>query len=31
MVVTVKELIKYDNLYAKITDEVSGKSLWEMY
>ena len=26
-----EELIKYDNLYAKITDEVSGKSLWEMY
>ena len=26
-----EELIKYDNLYAKITDEESGKSLWEMY
>lgn len=26
-----EELIKYDNLYAKITDEVTGKSLWEMY
>lgn len=26
-----EELIKYDNLYAKITDEESGQSLWEMY
>ena len=26
-----EELIKYDNLYAKITDEETGKSLWEMY
>ena len=24
-------LIQYDNLYAKITDEESGRSLWEMY
>ena len=27
----VKELIEYDNLYARITDEESGRSLWEMY
>lgn len=26
-----EELIKYDNLYSKICDEESGKSLWEMY
>ena len=26
-----EELIKYDNLYAKITDEETGKSLWELY
>jgi hypothetical protein len=26
-----EELIKYDNLYAKITDEQTGKSLWELY
>jgi|TARA_R100001463_G_scaffold15644_3_gene40784 hypothetical protein len=26
-----EELIKYDNLYAKICDEESGKSLWELY
>jgi len=26
-----EELIKYDNLYAKITDEESGQSLWELY
>ena len=26
-----EELIKYDNLYAKICDEETGKSLWEMY
>lgn len=25
------ELIKHDNLYARITDEESGRSLWEMY
>tara|TARA_R110000772_G_scaffold187527_1_gene298688 strand:+ start:62 stop:736 length:675 start_codon:yes stop_codon:yes gene_type:complete len=24
-------LIQYDNLYAKITDEDTGKNLWEMY
>lgn len=24
-------LIQYDNLYAKITDEDTGKSLWELY
>ena len=27
----VKELIEYDNLYARITDEDTGRSLWEMY
>jgi len=27
----VEELIKYDNLYAKICDEETGKSLWENY
>ena len=27
----VKELIQYDNLYARICDEESGRSLWEMY
>jgi len=27
----VKELIEYDNLYARITDEETGRSLWEMY
>jgi hypothetical protein len=27
----VEELIKYDNLYAKICDEESGRSLWDMY
>ena len=27
----VKELIQYDNLYARICDEDTGKSLWEMY
>ena len=26
-----EELIKYDNLYAKICDEETGKSLWELY
>ena len=26
-----KKLIEYDNLYARITDEESGRSLWEMY
>ena len=26
-----EELIKYDNLYAKICDETNGRSLWEMY
>jgi len=26
-----KQLIEYDNLYARITDEDSGRSLWEMY
>ena len=26
-----EELIKYDNLYAKICDEETGKSLWETY
>ena len=26
-----EELIKYDNLYAKICDEDTGKSLWESY
>jgi|TARA_R100000479_G_scaffold11179_1_gene4581 hypothetical protein len=26
-----EELIMYDNLYSKICDEESGKSLWEMY
>lgn len=26
-----EELIKYDNLYAKICDEDNGRSLWEMY
>lgn len=26
-----EELIKYDNLYAKICDEETGKSLWECY
>ena len=26
-----KKLIQYDNLYARITDEDTGKSLWEMY
>ena len=26
-----EELIKYDNLYAKICDEETGKSLWESY
>ncbi len=25
------ELIKHDNLYSRITDEESGRSLWEMY
>tara|TARA_R100001440_G_scaffold31626_2_gene50210 strand:+ start:2289 stop:3272 length:984 start_codon:yes stop_codon:yes gene_type:complete len=25
------ELIKYDNLYAKICDEDTGESLWDMY
>lgn len=27
----VKELIQYDNLYARICDEETGKSLWELY
>ena len=27
----VKELIQYDNLYARICDEDTGKSLWELY
>ena len=27
----VKELIQYDNLYARISDEETGRSLWEMY
>mgnify|MGYP003135723210 FL=1 len=26
-----EELIKYDNLYAKICDEETGRSLWDMY
>ena len=26
-----EELIKYDNLYAKICDEENGKSLWDLY
>jgi len=26
-----KKLIEYDNLYARITDDESGRSLWEMY
>ena len=26
-----EELIKYDNLYAKITDEETGQSLWDLY
>lgn len=26
-----EELIKYDNLYAKICDEETSRSLWEMY
>ena len=26
-----EELIKYDNLYAKICDEETGRSLWELY
>ena len=26
-----EELIKYDNLYSKICDEETGKSLWEVY
>ena len=26
-----EELIKYDNLYAKICDEETGKSLWDLY
>ena len=26
-----EELIKYDNLYAKICDEEDGKSLWDLY
>jgi len=25
------QLIQYDNLYAKITDEDTGRNLWEMY
>ena len=27
----VQELIQYDNLYARICDEETGKSLWELY
>lgn len=27
----VEDLIVYDNLYTKITDEDTGKSLWDMY
>lgn len=27
----VKELIQYDNLYARICDEETGVSLWELY
>ena len=27
----VKELIQYDNLYARISDEETGVSLWELY
>lgn len=27
----VKELIEHDNLYARITDEETGRSLWDMY
>lgn len=27
----VKELIQFDNLYARICDEDTGKSLWELY
>ena len=26
-----KKLIEHDNLYARITDEETGRSLWEMY
>jgi hypothetical protein len=26
-----KELIQYDNLYAKICDDETGRSLWDMY
>jgi len=26
-----KQLIEFDNLYARISDEESGRSLWEMY
>lgn len=26
-----QKLIQYDNLYAKITDEATGDSLWDMY
>jgi hypothetical protein len=27
----VKELIQYDNLYSRISDEETGRTLWEMY
>ena len=27
----VKKLIQFDNLYMRITDEETGRSLWEMY
>jgi hypothetical protein len=27
----VKELIQYDNLYARISDEETGRTLWDMY
>lgn len=27
----VKELIQHDNLYARISDEDTGKTLWDMY
>jgi len=27
----VKELMQYDNLYARISDEETGRTLWDMY
>ena len=27
----MKELIQYDNLYARISDEENGRTLWDMY